>query len=144
MMWARLLKSLNSLWGYRILKVNELLDEYQVTLYLFPETMWERRGFYFPDERIIYVNGDLPLEEREDVILHELGHINHNPAHYKRLLYKYENEADRFMIRHLISEELAQYEVSDFNWLQFAERHKISTTWGEQMIQEEFKNVVGI
>lgn len=88
--------------------------------------------------------GDLPLEEREKVILHELGHINHNPAHYKRLLYKYENEADRFMIRHLISEELAQYEASDFNWLQFAERHKISTTWGEDMIQEEFKNVVGM
>ena len=42
------------------------------------------------------------------------------------------------MIRHLISEELTQYEVSDFNWLQFAERHKISTTWGEDMIQEEF------
>lgn len=133
----------NSLWGCLTLKVNELLDEYQVTLYLFPETMWERRGFYFPDERIIYVNRDLSLEEREEVILHELGHINHNPAHYKRLLYKYENEADRFMIRHLISEELAQYEVSDFNWLQFAERHKISTTWGEDMIQEEFYRLTG-
>lgn len=126
------------------MKVNELLNEYQVTLYLFPETMWERRGFYFPDERIIYVNGDLSLEEREKVILHELGHINHNPAHYKRLLYKYENEADRFMVRHLISEELALYEASDFNWLQFAKRHKISTTWGEDMIQEEFKKIVGM
>jgi len=122
--------------------VNELLDEYQVTLYLFPETMWERRGFYFPDERIIYVNKDLSIEEREKVILHELGHINHDPANYKRMLYKYENEADRFMIRHLISEELAQYEVSDFNWLQFAERHKISTTWGEDMIQEEFYRLI--
>ena len=76
------------------MKVNELLDEYQVTLYLFPETMWERRGFYFPDERIIYVNRDLSIEEREEVILHELGHINHNPAHYKRLLYKYETVPD--------------------------------------------------
>ena len=87
--------------------------------------MWERRGFYFPDERIIYVNGNLTQEEREEVILHELGHINRNPAHYKRLLYKYENEA------------------SEFNWLQFAERHKISTTWGEQMIQEEFYRLTG-
>ena len=137
-------RSLISLWGCPTLKVNELLDEYQVTLYLFSETMWVRRGFYFPDERIIYVNRDfISLEEREKVILHELGHINHNPAHYKRLLYKYENEADRFMIRHLISEELAQYEVSDFNWLQFAERHRISTTWGEVMIQEEFYRLTG-
>ena len=125
------------------MKINELLDEYQVTLYLFPETMWERRGFYSPDERIIYANRDLSLEEHEEVILHELGHINNNPANYKRLLYKYENEADFFMIRHLISEELAQYEVSDFNWLQFAERHRISTTWGEVMIQEEFYRLTG-
>ena len=125
------------------MKVNELLDEYKVTLYLFPETMWERRGFYFPDERTIYVNRDLSLEEREEVILHELGHINHNPAHYKRLLYKYENEADRFMVRHLISEELSQCEPSEFNWLRFAERHKIATTWGEQIIQEEFYRLTG-
>ena len=85
----------------------------------------------------------LSQEEREKVILNELGHMNHDPANYKRLLYKYENEADRFMIRHLLSEELAQYEVSDFNWIQFAEKHKISTTWGEDMIQEEFKKVLG-
>ena len=123
--------------------MNELLDEYQVTLYLFPENIWERRGFYFPDERIIYVNRDLSIEEREEVILHELGHINHDPANYKRMLYKYENEADRFMIRNLISEELSQYEASEFNWLQFAERHKISTTWGEDMIQEEFYRLTG-
>ena len=124
--------------------MNELLDEYQVTLYLFPETIWECRSFYLPDERIIYVNNNLTQEEREKVILHELGHINHNLANYKRLLYKYENESGHFMIRHLISEELAQYEVSDFNWLQFAERHKISITWGEDMIQEQFKNLVRV
>ena len=126
------------------MKINELLDEYNVTLYLFPETMWERQGFYFPDERTIYVNANLSQEERERVILHELGHINHNPANYQRLLYKYENDADRFMVRHLIAEELAQYDVVDFNWLQFAQRHKISTTWGQQMIQEEFQNIVGV
>lgn len=47
------------------------------------------------------------------------------------------------MVRHLISEELSQCEPSEFNWLRFAERHRIATTWGEQMIQEEFKNIVG-
>lgn len=106
--------------------------------------MWERNGFYFPDERIIYVNANLSQEERERVILHELGHINHDPANYQRLLYKYENEADRFMVRHLIIEELKQCDVIDFNWLQFANRHKISTTWGEQIIQDEFRNIVGV
>lgn len=47
------------------------------------------------------------------------------------------------MVRHLISEELYQCKPSEFNWLRFAERHRIATTWGEQMIQEEFKNIVG-
>lgn len=125
------------------MKINDLLETYKVTLYLFHGDLWERNGFYFPDIRTIYVNANLTLEEREKVILHELGHINHNPANYQRLLMKYENEADRFMIRHLIEEELSQYDVVDFNWLQFAKRHKISTSWGEQMIQEEFRNIVG-
>ena len=47
------------------------------------------------------------------------------------------------MVRHLISEELSQCEPSEFNWLRFAERHRIATSWGVQMIQEEFKNIVG-
>lgn len=84
------------------------------------------------------------LEERERVILHELGHINHNPAHYKRLLYKYENDADHFMVCHLIAEELKEYYVTDFNWHRFAQQHKISTIWDETMIQEEFQKIVGI
>jgi len=116
----------------------ELLEQFNVSLCEFSSNEWSRNGFLDPINRVVYINGDLSPDTRLKVILHELGHINHNPAHYKRLLSHSENEADRFMIRHLISEELAQYEVSDFNWLQFAERHKISTTWGEDMIQEEF------
>ena len=117
---------------------SELLEQFNVSICEFSSNEWPRNGFLDPINRVVYINKDLAPEIRLKVILHELGHINHNPAHYKRLLYKYENEADRFMVRHLISEELTQYEASEFNWLQFAERHKISTTWGEQMIQEEF------
>lgn len=105
--------------------------------------MWDRAGFYYPEKRIIYVNDKLSQEEREKVILHELGHMQHNPAHYKRLLYSYENDADRFMVRHLIAEELKEYDASNFNWHKFAQRHHISTTWGETMIQEEFKKIAG-
>lgn len=126
------------------MKINELLKKYKVTLFVFHGDMWERKGFYFPDYRVIYVNANLSMEERELVILHELGHINHNPSNYQRLLYQYENEADRFMIRNLLEEELSQCDVFDFNWLQFAKRYNISTTWGEVMIQEEFRNIVGL
>lgn len=126
------------------MKINELLEEYKVTLFLFHAEMWERDGLYFPDLRTIYVNAELSLEVREKVILHELGHINHDPKKYHQLLLQYENQADRFMIRELIKDYLKDNDVYNFNWLQFAKHHQISTTWGESMIQEEFKNIVGM
>lgn len=124
------------------MKINELLDEYQVTLFVFSETMWEREGFYFPDQRTIYVNANLSELEREKVILHELGHLKHDPAHYQRLLLKYENEADRFMVRELIKKYLAENDIYDFNWLRFAKSYNIATSWGQEMIQEEFRNLI--
>ncbi|CYV42060.1 cI-like repressor [Streptococcus suis] len=125
------------------MKINELLDEFRVTLFVFHGDMWERDGLYFPDLRTIYVNANLSTEEREKVILHELGHINHNPEHYHRLLLQYENEADRFMVRELIKDYLNDNDVYSFNWLQFAQLHNISTSWGQEMIIEEFYNLVG-
>ncbi|WP_024387644.1 ImmA/IrrE family metallo-endopeptidase [Streptococcus suis] len=125
------------------MKINELLDEFQVTLFVFHGDMWERDGLYFPDLRTIYVNANLSTEEREKVILHELGHINHNPEHYHRLLLQYENEADRFMVRELIKDYLNDNDVYIFNWLQFAQLHNISTSWGQEMIIEEFYSLVG-
>ena len=126
------------------MKINKLLEEYQVKLYIFHGDIWERDGFYFPDERIIYVNANLSLEEREKVILHELGHINHDPAYYSRLLIQYENQADRFMVRELIKNYLSENDVYDFDWLRFANYYKIATSWGQQMIQEEFNHLVNI
>ncbi|MGQ7434365.1 ImmA/IrrE family metallo-endopeptidase [Streptococcus suis] len=124
------------------MKINELLDEFQVTLFVFHGDMWERDGLYFPDLRTIYVNANLSTEEREKVILHELGHINHNPVNYSRCLLQYENQADRFMVRELLKEYLSKYDPNDFNWLYFAETNKIATSWGEQMILDEFNKLV--
>ncbi|AEQ24942.1 hypothetical protein Javan447_0055 [Streptococcus phage Javan447] len=104
--------------------------------------MWKRSGFYYPDLRIIYVNQNLSQIEKEKVILHELGHIEHDPKQYQRLLLKYENQADRFMIRELIKNYLSSHDVVDFNWLQFATTYQISTTWGQKMIQDEFYKIV--
>lgn len=125
------------------MKINDLLNEFKVTLFLFHGELWHRDGLYFPELRTIYVNAALSEEEREKVILHELGHINHDPKKYHRLLLQYENEADRFMIRELIKDYLKDNDVYDFNWLQFAKYHQISTVWGESMIQEEFRDIVG-
>lgn len=124
----------------------ELCQKFDIHIHIFDGDELEDsdEAFYIADLRTVFVSSHIAPKDRVQYILHELGHINHNPANYQRLLMKYENEADRFMIRHLIEEELSQYDVIDFNWLQFAKRHKISTTWGEQMIQEEFRNIVGM
>lgn len=124
-------------------KEKELLEQYKVSLYTFEPDQWSGHGFYDSDTRTIFLNSSLSSDERHRVLLHELGHLEHIGSIYRHSAMSCENQANRFMIRHLISEELTQYEVSEFNWLQFAERHKISTTWGEDMIQEEFYRLTG-
>ena len=89
----------------------------------------------------ICVNESLSKQEREKVILHEIGHINHDPKHYNRLLLQYENQADRFMIHELLVDYLKSTDIYDFNWVRFATYYGISTTWGEAMIQDEFRKI---
>ena len=124
------------------MKINDLLETYKITLYVFHGDMWERSGLYFPDLRTIYVSAALSKSEQERVILHELGHINHNPLAYSRCLLQYENQADRFMVRELLKEYLSKYDPADFNWLYFAKTNHIATSWGEQMILDEFYKLV--
>lgn len=123
------------------MKIDKLLKKYKISLFVFPAEMWERSGFYFPDLRRIYVNESLSKQEREKVILHEIGHLDHDPKHYKRLLLKYENQADRFMIRELLLDYLKTTDIYDFNWVRFAKHYDIPTTWGEAMIQDEFSKI---
>lgn len=124
------------------MKIDDLLSLYNIKVFEFPTRLWCRKGFYYPENRKIYLNSDLSEDEKKAVILHELGHINHDPKKYKRMLVKYENEADRFMIKSLLKEYLEENDVLDFNWLKFAEKYKISSTWGQEMIQDEFKKLI--
>ncbi|VTT18261.1 ImmA/IrrE family metallo-endopeptidase [Streptococcus dysgalactiae subsp. equisimilis] len=125
-----------------MVKINEILNQYNIKLFEFPDTMWDRSGFYYPDKRIIYVNQNLSQVDREKVILHELGHIEHDPKQYQRLLLKYENQADRFMVRELIKDYLSDHDIYSFDWLKFANYYKISTSWGQEMIQDEFRKLI--
>ncbi|HER0072212.1 TPA: ImmA/IrrE family metallo-endopeptidase [Streptococcus pyogenes] len=124
--------------------IEEILDFHNVELAYFDNELWPRPGIYIDEIKVVFVNRALSDESKKKVILHELGHIEHDPKQYQRLLLKYENQADRFMIRELIKNYLSSHDVVDFNWLQFATTYQISTTWGQQMIQEEFQNIVGV
>lgn len=120
---------------------NELLEQFNVSLCEFSSCEWSRNGFLDPINRVVYINGDLSSDTRLKVILHELGHLEHNSKDYERLREKYEAQANRNMIHELLVDYLKSTDIYDFNWVRFAAQYDISTTWGEAMIQDEFRKI---
>jgi hypothetical protein len=120
---------------------SELLEQFNVSICEFSSSQWPRNGFLDPINRVVYINGDLPPDTRLKVILHELGHLEHNSKDYERLREKYEAQANRNMIHELLVDYLKSTDIYDFNWVRFAAQYDISTTWGEAMIQDEFRKI---
>ena len=120
---------------------SELLEQFNVSICEFSSSQWSRNGFLDPINRVVYINGDLPPDTRLKVILHELGHLKHNSKDYERLREKYEAQANRNMIHELLVDYLKSTDIYDFNWVRFAAQYDISTTWGEAMIQDEFRKI---
>ena len=120
---------------------SELLEQFNVSICEFDSSQWPRDGFLDPVNRVVYINGDLAPEIRLKVILHELGHLEHNSKDYERLREKYEAQANRNMIHELLVDYLKSTDIYDFNWVRFAAQYDISTTWGEAMIQDEFRKI---
>lgn len=120
---------------------SELLERFNISICEFSSHEWPRNGFIDPINRVIYINKDLAPEIRLKVILHELGHLEHNSKDYERLREKYEAQANRNMIHELLVDYLKSTDIYDFNWVRFAAQYDISTTWGEAMIQDEFRKI---
>lgn len=119
----------------------ELLEQFNISICEFSSHEWPRDGFLDSVNRVVYINRDLPAEIRLKVILHELGHLEHNSKDYERLREKYEAQANRNMIHELLVDYLKSTDIYDFNWVRFAAQYDISTTWGEAMIQDEFRKI---
>lgn len=120
---------------------NELLEQFDVSLCEFDSSQWSRNGFIDPINRVVYINGDLDQDTRLKVILHEIGHLEHDSKNYERMREKYEAQANRNMIHELLVDYLKSTDIYDFNWVRFAAQYDISTTWGEAMIQDEFRKI---
>lgn len=120
---------------------SELLEQFNVSICEFSSSQWSRNGFLDPINRVVYINRDLAPEIRLKVILHELGHLEQNSKDYERLREKYEAQANRNMIHELLVDYLKSTDIYDFNWVRFAAQYDISTTWGEAMIQDEFRKI---
>ncbi|WP_032912028.1 ImmA/IrrE family metallo-endopeptidase [Streptococcus sanguinis] len=117
----------------------ELSRQCHVQLNFFSPDQWDGLGFYDSETQTIYLNSALSSEERHKVLLHELGHLEHIKAVYNYASIRCENEANRFMIRHLVQEELARYDdPAAFNWATFANKYNLRTTADEIMIQDEY------
>ena len=116
----------------------ELLEQFGVSICEFDSSQWPRDGFLDPVNRVVYINRDLPAESRLKVILHELGHLGHNPKQYERLREKYEAQANRDMIRGLLKNE----SLDDFNYVRFMERYNLKTIANETMVIDEYKSLI--
>lgn len=116
----------------------ELLEQFNVSICEFDSSQWPRNGFIDPVNRVVYINGDLAPEIRLKVILHELGHLEHNSKDYERLREKYEAQANRDMIRGLLENE----NLDDFNYIHFMERYNLKTIADETMVIDEYKSLI--
>ena len=112
----------------------ELLEQFNVSLCEFDSSQWPRDGFLDPVNRVVYINRDLPIEIRLKVLLHELGHLEHDPKHYERLREKYEVQANRIMIHELLKNE----NLDDFNYLHFMEKYNLTTICDETFVKDEY------
>ena len=112
----------------------ELLEQFNVSLCEFDSSQWPRDGFLDPVNRVVYINRDLPAERRLKVLLHELGHLEHDPKHYERLREKYEAQANRNMIHELLKNE----NLDDFNYIHFMEKYNLTTICDETFVKNEY------
>lgn len=117
---------------------NELLEQFNVSICEFSSHEWSRNGFLDPINRVVYINRDLDQDTRLKVILHELGHLEHNSKDYERLREKFEVQANRTMIHELLKNE----NLDDFNYVRFMERYNLKTIANETMIIDEYKSLI--
>ena len=113
---------------------SELLEQFNVSICEFSSSQWPRNGFIDPINRVVYINKDLAPEIRLKVILHELGHLEHNSKDYERLREKYEAHANRDMIRGLLENE----SLDDFNYVRFMNKYNLTTICDETFVKNEF------
>ena len=113
---------------------SELLERFNVSICEFSSHEWPRNGFIDPINRVVYINKDLDPEIRLKVILHEIGHLDHNSKDYERLREKYEAQANRDMIRGLLENE----SLDDFNYIRFMEKYNLTTICDETFVKNEY------
>ncbi|HGA1226128.1 TPA: ImmA/IrrE family metallo-endopeptidase [Streptococcus suis] len=123
--------------------VRELCQKFQIRLHIFEDDEYEDEAFYIPGLQTMFISSSITEDERVKVALHELGHKGHLPHLYEIFREKYEMQANRNMIHHLLKAEMENCEdYSHFNYLVFMEKYKLKTIADEAMVKEEYYNLV--
>jgi len=114
--------------------IEEICDKHGVQVAYFDKELWHRHGVYIDEIKIVFVNKALSSDAQKRVVLHELGHLEHNPKHYERLREKYEAQANRNMIHELLKNE----NLDDFNYIHFMEKYNLTTICDETFVKNEY------
>lgn len=125
------------------MSIEDICQKYGIKIEYFDKNLWNRNGIYIDEIKVVFVSKDLAPEKQKQVILHELGHINHTEREYKNELIRCENEANRNMIHHLLADALAGLESpEDFNYLKFMEFYNLKSVTDEVMVMEEYQSLL--
>lgn len=102
-----------------------------------------KNGFYNQPFDAVFINAYLDDIDKIKTKYHELGHVGQYLENYERMKEKFEAQANRNMIHHLLKEYLR--ELDDpmlFNYVSFMKLYRLKTNADEAMVIEEFKNLI--
>ncbi|WLR88544.1 ImmA/IrrE family metallo-endopeptidase [Streptococcus iniae] len=100
-------------------------------------------GLYIQPCDTIFINAYLDDIDQKKVLYHEMGHVGQYLENYSFLKEKFEAQADRNMIHHLLLEYIPSLDfIEDFNVCRFMDAYRLKTICDEQMVVNEFKNLI--
>lgn len=100
-------------------------------------------GLYIQPHDTIFINAYLDDIDKKKVLYHEMGHVVQHLENYSFLKEKFEAQADRNMIHHLLKEYLPSLDyIEDFNVCRFMDAYRLKTICDEQMVVNEFRNLI--
>lgn len=127
---------------------NEFLHEFGIRISVFDNEMHDvddDEAFYISTLKTMFISSKISPEDRVKIALHELGHRDHLAHLYSIFREKYEVQANRNMIHHLMKAELDECEdKNNFNYISFMKKYQLKTIADEAMVKEEFYNLVNL
>lgn len=126
--------------------INDIARKLNIKLCEYPPNLWDRAGFYYAPLRTAYINSSLSEKEKEKVIYHELGHLEHDASQYDGRWELFEIQANRkLFFQSILKEGLSdcdEEELKSFDYVRFMEKYDLITTLDEELVKEEFLKLI--